>query len=121
MRKRLTSALAISSLAALLSVSFAGLPITSTIQNGATITEVHNGQTFEMTAVGITVEVTFYEVTPNEVDGEVTKVQGNSGTFTILWVEQNISSTIQLTPGQPEQLFGLEGGDGDKRNGEIIN
>ncbi len=121
MRKLVTSALAAISVVVVLGVAFAGLPETTTVQSGATITEVHNGQTFEMTAAGISVEVTFLEVTPDNADGLVAKIAGQSGSFTILWVERNVSQTIQLTPGQPEKLFGLEGGDGDKKGsgGEI--
>ena len=89
--------------------------------NGATITETHNGQTFEMTSENVAVEVTFHEVTEEQVHGLVTKLSGNSGTFTIRWVDRNLTTTVQLNNGHPEQLFGLEGGDGDKRETGEIN
>ncbi len=121
MRKYVISAISVVSVTLLLSLAFAGAPYTSTIQNGATITEIHNGQTFEMTSENVSVEVIFYEVSEEHVDGLVTKLSGNSGSFTIRWIDRDISTTIQLSNRQPEQLFGLEGGDGDKRETGEIN
>ena len=116
MQKRVTSAFSVLCLTVLLSVAFAGAPDTTTIQNGSTITEVRNGQTLEMTSNNVSVEVTFDDVSEDGVHGRVLKVSGTSGTFTIRWVEGNVSTTIHLAPNNPEQMFGLEGGDGDKRN-----
>ena len=120
MRKHLVSALSAAVLVVLLGVALAGEPDKTTIQSGSTITETYNGQTFEMTAINVVVEVTFLSVTENGVTGRVTMVGGQTGTFTIHWVEGATSETIALNPSHLEQLFGLEGGDGDKRSvGEV--
>lgn len=115
MRKHVISVSSAVALVALLSVAFAGLPESTTIQSGSTEELEVGGQTFQMTSVGVEAVVTFYEVTPTRVEGLVTKDSGESGTVTIRWVEANVSTTVQLSPTEPDQLFGLEGGDGDKR------
>lgn len=121
MRKHAISILSIVALAVLLGAATAGEPDQTTIQSGSTVTEVRNGQTFEMTTVGVSVSVSFLEISEEEVEGSVRKLSGSTGTFTIRWVEGAVSTTIQLTPSQPEQLFGLEGGDGDKRETNGLN
>ncbi len=84
---------------------------------GETRTEVSNGQTLRMTSVGVTVSVEFSDVSSTRVAGRVWRTGGaSSGTFTITWVNRNITRVIDLSPSQPERLFSLEGGDGDKRD-----
>jgi hypothetical protein len=117
MRKHVFSASSAIAVAVLLGVAFAGLPVSTTIQSDTTTIREFEGQTFEITTVDVEVDVTFLEVNASSVEGQVTKLAGQSGSVTIRWIEGSVATTVHVTPSDPEQLFGLEGGDGDKRHG----
>jgi hypothetical protein len=97
---------------------WAGQPDPIQIQSEETHTEESNGQELEMTASGISVEVQFYEISADRVTGRVWRTGGaSSGTFTLVWKNQNQVKEIFINPGHQEEQFGLEGGDTDKRSG----
>jgi hypothetical protein len=90
------------------------------VSNGDTQIRVENGQTIELTASGFSAEVEFQEVTPTLVTGRASSADGRAGTLHIRWVNQGIEEQLQVSPQNPDQQFGLEGGDGDKRKFDDI-
>ena len=87
------------------------------IQSEETQTTESNGQTLVMTASGVSVQVEFTEISDQRVTGRVWRTGGTpSGTFTILWQNKNKVKEIRIDPSEPEQRFGLEGGDTDKKS-----
>ncbi|MFQ5600367.1 MAG: hypothetical protein ACE5G2_07410 [Candidatus Krumholzibacteriia bacterium] len=88
------------------------------IGSGQSATQMANGQVLHMTAAGVAVTVILDQVTAARVTGMVVRTSGgpSSGSLTITWVNQSMSTTISLGPQHPlNQMFTLEGGDGDKR------
>jgi hypothetical protein len=83
---------------------------------GETKSETWNGQTLQMTSDGVSTSVEFSEVSSTRVVGTVHRTGGNSGTFTIIWVNRGITRRYDITPTNPNRMFTLEGGDGDKRD-----
>jgi hypothetical protein len=83
---------------------------------GETVSETWNGQTLEMTSDGVSTSVEFSEVSSTKVSGTVRRTAGTSGTFTITWTNRGITKKYDITPTNPQRMFTLEGGDGDKRD-----
>ena len=83
---------------------------------GETVSETWNGQTLQMTSDGVSTSVEFSEVSSTKVVGTVRRTGGTSGTFTIIWVNRGITRQYDITPTNPNRMFTLEGGDGDKRD-----
>jgi biopolymer transport protein ExbD len=86
--------------------------------SGQTSTQNANGQQIEVSVSGaIQVTVYFENVQQTVVSGLVVRTSGGStsGSVTIRWINQNRQETYQLSSGNPNQQFSLEGGDGDKR------
>jgi hypothetical protein len=54
------------------------------------------------------------------VTGRASSADGRAGTLHIRWVNQGIEEQLQVSPQNPDQQFGLEGGDGDKRKFDDI-
>ncbi len=87
------------------------------IGSGQTVTQFSNGQGVQITASGISATVYFSEISPNRIAGVAMRTSGGttSGTVRILWTNENKTKLLSLSAGNPEQIFGLEGGDGAKR------
>ncbi|UCE04034.1 MAG: hypothetical protein JSW67_07645 [Candidatus Latescibacterota bacterium] len=106
--------LSILALALAVSVSYAFEAFEVT--NGDKQIRVENGQTIELTASGFSAEVEFDVVTPTLVTGRASSLDGRAGTLLIRWINRGIEEQVEVIPQQPDQQFGLEGGDGDKRS-----
>ena len=83
------------------------------------VTTVTNGQTLLLSASGITATVYLEEVSSTRVTGFVVRTSSGStaGTVTIDWHNQGRIVTLTLDANNPDDPFGMEGGEGDKRTG----
>lgn len=86
---------------------------------GSQTTTQQNGQILQMSANGILANVYLQEVSSARVRGFVVRTSGDttSGTVTITWVNRGRTLILTLGPSNPDDPFGMEGGEGDKRSG----
>jgi hypothetical protein len=89
--------------------------------SGQSTTQTANGQVVEITLTGsLQATIYFENVQPNVIDGLAVRTSAGTtaGTVTIRWVNTDRQETINLSASVPTRHFSLEGGDGDKRNGQ---
>ena len=90
------------------------------VGGGGSATRQVNGQTVEASVTGpITVLVSYTEISASRVTGHVTLQGSGQGTVRVRWVNRNREVFLNLSPSHPGQLFGMEGGDVDKRSGDV--
>lgn len=114
-------------LVALLGVSVAqeSLPPIQ-IGGGGSSTRQTNGQIVEVVVVGdLTVNVFYTEISSQRVTGHVYRLSGDptSGSVQIRWLNRGRETMLSLGPQNPDDPFGMEGGDVDKRgpSGDMTN
>jgi hypothetical protein len=90
------------------------------VGGGSSVTRQANGQIVEVTVTGpITVLVSYSEISVARVTGSATLLGEGQGSVKIRWVNRNREVTFVLDPFNPARLFGMEGGDVDKRTGGV--
>jgi len=90
------------------------------VGGGSSATRTVNGQIVEVSVTGpILVEVSYTEISAVRVTGTVRLLGSGQGTVRIRWINRNSEIVINLGPANPDDPFGMEGGDVDKRTGEI--
>lgn len=92
------------------------------IGGGGSSTRQTNGQTIEVVVTGnVTVSIFYTEISALRVTGHIYRLSGDptSGTVTIRWVNRGRETLVNLGPQNPDDPFGMEGGDIDKRTGEL--
>lgn len=118
-------------LAVLLAVALVGFSTSLAQENlepihvggGQSATRVLNGQTLEVTASGVSAIIYWNEVSQARVTGVAVRSSTGStaGTVTIHWVNRNRNTVLSLGPTTPSVIFGMEGGDVDKRTGGDVS
>ncbi len=91
------------------------------VGEGGSATRQANGQLVEVSVTGpIVVEVNYTEISSARVAGTVHLVgTPGQGSVRIRWINRNREVVINLSPTNPLRPFGMEGGDVDKRSGEV--
>ena len=90
------------------------------VGGGGSATRQVNGQTVEASVTGpITVLVNYTEISAVRVTGRVTLQGSGQGTVRVRWVNRGREVVLTLDPSNPDQCFGMEGGDVDRRGGQI--
>jgi hypothetical protein len=89
------------------------------VGGGQVATRVVNGQTLEISASGVSAIVYWNEVSSQRVTGVAVRSSGgtSAGTVTIRWANRSRNAVLTLGPTIPSVIFGMEGGDVDKRSG----
>jgi len=90
------------------------------VGGGGSSTRQANGQIVEASVTGpIVVEINYTEISSQRVTGTVRLLGPGQGSVRIRWVNRSREVMINLDPNNPNRAFGMEGGDVDKRGGEI--